>query len=175
MACGCSILTGGIDKGCLGNTGGIRKIYITDFCNVTDVDVNSPDGIIDTITMAASTLFYEFAFNKNTSTYTEVLSGDQANGSQVYTQTITLKLARREKTKRDTLALLAGFKELALIVLDNNGLYWFLGQINGIVLTESNSENGTASADFNGYTLTLVGEEPVAANEVTASAVTAVI
>ena len=175
MACGCSILSGGIEKSCLTNTGGIRKIYITDFCNVTDVTLNSPDEEISAFTMAASTVFYEFAFNKNTSTYTEVLSGDQANGSQVYTQTITLKLARREKTKRDTLALLAGFKELAVIVLDGNGIYWYLGEVNGVVLTESNSENGTASADFNGYTLTLVGEEPVAANVATAAAVSAVI
>lgn len=175
MACGCTILTGGIDKGCLGNQGGIRKIYITDFCNVTSITLASPSQEISAITMAASTLFYEFAFNKNTSTWTEVLTGDQANGSQVYTQTVTLKLARREKTKRDTLALLAGFKELAIIVQDNNGLYWLLGENNGVVLTESNSENGTAATDFNGYTLTLIGEEPVAANEVMAAAVAAVI
>lgn len=175
MACGCSILTGGISKGCEGNQGGIKKIYITDFCNVTGTTLASPTGEISAITMAASTVFYEFQFNKNTSTFTEVLSGDQANGSQVNTQTITLKLARREKTKRDTLAMLMGFKELAVIVQDNNGIFWLLGENNGVVMTENNSENGTASTDFNGYTLTLIGEEPVLANEVTASAVAAVI
>ena len=175
MACGCSILTGGISKGCEGNQGGIKKIYITDFCNITGLTLNSPEGKIDTITMSPSTQFYEFEFNKNTSTYTENLTGDQANGVQVNTQTVTLKLARREKVKRDTLAQLMGFKDLAVIVLDNNGLYWLLGEKNGVVMTENNSENGTASTDFNGYTITLVGEEPVLANEVTASAVAAVI
>lgn len=171
----CNLLNGGIAKGCLGNSGGIRKIYITDHINVLNVTLSSPDEEISAFSMASGALFYEFEFNKNTSTYTEVLSGDQANGTQIYTQTVTLKLARREKTKRDTLALLAGFKELAIIVLDANGLYWYLGEVNGVVMTESNSENGTVATDFNGYTLTLVGEEPVAANTVESAAVTAVI
>ena len=175
MSCPCSTITGGIDKGCKTSIGGIRKIYITDLCNVLGTVLGSPITTISSITMASGALFYEFAFNKNTSTYTEVTTGDQANGTQVVTQTVTLKLARREKSKRDILALLMGFKDLAVIVQDGNGLFWLLGEINGIVMTENNSENGTATADFNGYTLTLVGEEPAQANEVDPAAVASVI
>lgn len=174
--CGCSaFLTGGIGGNCLLNKGGIKKIYITELCNVLGTTLVSPTGEIATFVMASGALFYEFIFNKNTSTFTEVISGDQANGSQVNTQTITLKLARREKTKRDTLQLLMGFKELAVIVEDGNGIYWYLGEESGIVMTENNSENGTAGTDFNGYTLTLVGEETKMANVVMPAGVTAVI
>lgn len=175
MACLCGTLSGGVSKGCDGNKGGIRKIYITDFCNVTGFTLASPGGEISGFTMASGALFYEFEFNKNTSTFTEVITGDQANSSQLNTQTITLKLARREKVKRDTLQLLMGFKELAVIVQDGNGLYWYLGEEEGVVMTENNSENGTAGTDFNGYTLTLVGEETTLANEVLPAAVAAVI
>lgn len=172
--CG-TILTGGISKGCDGNKGGIRKIFITDFCNVLGTTILSPTGEIDSITLASGALYYEFEFNKNTSTFTEVTTGDQANGTQVVTQTVTLKLARREKTKRDTLQLLMGFKDLSIIVLDGNGIYWLLGEESAVVMTENNSENGTAAADFNGYTLTLVAEETKQANVILASAIPAII
>lgn len=175
MACGCNTLTGGISKGCTGNVGGIKKIYITDFCNVTGLTLASPGGQISGFTMASGAVFYEFEFNKNSSTFQEDITGDQAAGTQVNTQTITLVLARREKTKRDTLNLLAGFKELAVIVLDANGIYWYLGETNGVVMTQNTSVSGTAKADPNNYTLTLVGEEPELSNEVTSAAVAAVI
>jgi hypothetical protein len=172
MACGCDILTGGISKGCTGNVGGIKKLYITDFCNITSF-VEASGGEIGTINMSGATLFYEFQFNKNSSTFQEEISGDQAAGSQINTQTVTLVLARREKSKRDTLQLLMGFKELAVIVLDSNGIYWLLGQENGMIMTTNTSVSGTAAQDANNYTLTLIGEEPTLANEVLAATVAA--
>lgn len=175
MACGCKSLTGGISKGCTGNIGGIKKIYITDLCNITSYTLGSPIDNISAINMVSGAVFYEFEFNKNSSTYQEEVTGDQAAGTQVNTQTITLVLARREKVKRDTLQLLMGFKELAVIVLDSNGLYFLLGEENGVVMTQNTSVSGTTKQDANNYTLTLVGEEPNLANEVTAAAVAAVI
>lgn len=175
MSCGCSILTGGIAKACGTNSGGIRKIYITDLCNVSSLTLSSPDEIIDNINMLSGTQFYEFAFNKNTSSFTEVTTGDQAAGTQVVTQTVTLVLAKREKSKRDVLKMLMGFKELAVIVLDSNGTYWLLGEVEGMVMTENNSQSGTTKTDANGYTITLVAEETEQANEVDEAAVLAVI
>jgi hypothetical protein len=172
MACGCDILTGGISKGCTGNQGGVRKVWITDFCNITSFEESS-GGEIGTINMTGATLFYEFQFNKNSSTFQEEVSGDQSSGSQINTQTVTLVLARREKSKRDTLQLLMGFKELSIIVLDSNGIYWLLGETNGMVMTTNTSVSGTAAADSNNYTITLIGEEPNLANEVLAAAVLA--
>lgn len=175
MACGCNSLTGGITKGCSGNIGGIRKLYITDFCNVLGTTLSSPGNEIASFTMASGAVFYEFEFNKNSSTFQEEITGDQANGSQINTQTITLVLARREKAKRDVLQLLMGFKELAVIVLDANGNYWYMGETNGVVMTQNTSVSGTAASDANNYTLTLIGEETSLANTVTSAAVAAVI
>lgn len=172
---GCDALFEGIPKGCDNNLPGLRKAYFTEKCNVASLTLSSPGDEIGTITMTGATLFYEFVFNKKTSTWTEVATFDPATGSTTYVQTLTIKLARREKTKRDTLALIGKFKDLACVVEDNNGLRWYLGEENGVNLTENNSETGTTPADTNGYTLTFVGEEPEAANTVTAAALAAVI
>ena len=175
MSCNCNTFTSGITKGCTGNKGGIKKLYIADFCNISGLTLGSPNDTISAITMTSGTVFYEFEFNKNSSTFQEDVTGDQAAGTQINTQTVTLVLARREKTKRDTLELFKGFKELAVIVLDSNGIYWLLGEESGMVMTQNVSVSGTAAADPNNYTLTLIGEETSLANEVEASAVAAVI
>ncbi len=166
MATICNPLTGGIPKGCLRNKGGISKIYITDFENVTDISIASPSGEIDGITMASGKVFYEFEFNKNTSTWAENTAGDQAAGTQIVTQTITLVIARREKTKRDRIQQLMGFKELMVIIKDANGVLWLAGEESGIIMTTNASVSGTAAADPNNYTITLVGEETAQANTI---------
>lgn len=171
----CDILTGGIAKTCDNNVGGIKKLYLTEKENVTSFTLASPGNYIDDFTMDGSAVFYEFEFNKNTSTFTEVTTMDPTNGTELCTQTITLFLTRREKAKRDKLLLLGKFKELVCIIKDSNDIYWYFGETGGVMLTEKNSETGTAKTDKNGYTLTFVGEEPEDANTVLEAAVLAVI
>lgn len=171
----CNALTSGITKGCDNNVGGIKKIYLTELENIATITHGSPGDTITAITMDPGKVFYEFEFNKNTSTFTEVTSGDPSVGSEVCVQTTTLVLNRREQTKRDKLLLLGKFKELAEIVLDSNDKYWFLGETAGVILTEKNSENGTVKTDRNGYTLTFVGEEPEDACEVLSSVISTII
>ncbi len=159
----CVLLTGGIAKDCDNNLGGVKKIYITDFVNV--LTVTETTGTLTAITMASGTVFYDFEFNKNTSTFGEVATVSLENGSLFYDQTVTLKIPRREVSKRNTLKLLMQ-KDLAVIVLDSNDLYWYVGRTNGANVTELPSESGTAKGDFNGYTITIKGQEPEQAPEV---------
>lgn len=168
----CTLLTDGIAKDCLNNIGGVVKIYITDFVNVSGLTKTGSD--ISAFTMASGTLFYEFSFNRNTSTFSENATVSVENGSLFYDQTVTLKLPRRESAKRDVLALLMQ-KELAVIVKDANGNFWYPGETKGVYVSELPSESGTAAGDFNGYTITIKGEEPTQAPEVTSGAVAAVI
>lgn len=171
----CNALDGGITKGCENNVGGIKKAYLVELEYVDEFTRTSPDETITTITMIPEKVFYEFEFNKNTSNFTEVTTYDQAVGSEVCTQTITLVLNRREQTKRDTLLLIGKGKDLVIVVKDANDKYWVFGETAGLNLTEKNSESGTVKTDRNGYTLTFVGEEPEDACEVSESAVLAVI
>jgi hypothetical protein len=171
----CDSLSGGISLGCSSNFGGVKKIYLTNKENVSSVVNGSPDLGITTFNMVGGAVFYEFEFNKNTSSWSEARTGDQANGVEFYTQTLTLVLNRREKTKRDTIALLGGFRELVAVVTDSNDNSWYLGAENGLVLTGNEGGSGTAKTDPNRYTLTLTGEEPEMADVVLAAAIAAVI
>ena len=168
----CTLITSGILKNCDNNVGGITNIYITDFDNV--LSVTSSTGLISAIGMASGTQFYEYEFIKNTSTFSEKGTIAIENGTAFFEQTVTLKLAKRQKTTRNNIALLL-HKELAIIVLDSNGTYWLVGEVRGANVSDVPSESGTNAGDFNGYTITFIGQEPNAAQEITGSVVTGVI
>lgn len=176
MTCICDNISGGITKTCDNNIGGIKKMYITERCNITfPLTLTSPGDVISGITMAVGTSFHEYEFNKNTCFFTENENNNAENGTTVITQTITLNLNRREKTKRDNIALLGKFKDLCIIITDSNDLNWFFGEENGVNLTTNEGGSGTTKTDKNGYTLTFVGEEPEMANTVSDAALAAVI
>jgi hypothetical protein len=121
--------------------------------------------------MVSPSGFYAFEFNRGTSNFLESENNDPATGVTLVTQTITLVLRKREQTKRDIIALLGGLKEMAIVVKDNNGKYWFFGEEDGCILTTNEGGSGTAKTDTNSYTLTFVGEESEMAREVEESAI----
>lgn len=173
----CESLSGGITLGCDNNIGGITEIYFTEKSNVSSTSLSSPGDEISAFTMAGSpaSVFYKFEFNKNTSSYTEEESNDQASGRTLFTQTISLVLNRREKSKRDVLLLLGKRKDLVAVVKDSNGLYWYFGETLGINLTTNSGGSGVNKTDPNQYVLTFVGEEPAPANTVEEAAILAAI
>jgi hypothetical protein len=152
----CVAFSGGIALNCENNIGGLTKVYLTDFDNVTGITASG--GTVSTISMEASTNFYEFEFNRNSATLTEDLTKDIAAGSAFFTQNLTLTIPRRDVEKRNTLSLLTQ-RDLACIVKDSNGFYWLLGETEGMYLSEATSTSGTAKADGSNYVLTLIGEE----------------
>ena len=171
----CQLISGGISKDCSNNVGGIKQLWITELENVSTYTLGSPSGVITAITMSGGTTFYEYEFNKNTSSLTEVMSSNQQNGTQLVTQTVTLKFNRREQTKYNKIKLLGKFKDLAVIIKDSNDLYFFVGLTNGVNMTEINSASGVTKQDSNSYTLTFVGEEPDMATEVDSAVIATVI
>jgi hypothetical protein len=182
MACQSDLLNGGISLGCEPNAGGVKKIYITDAVSVTGITQNAggilvaSGEVINNIAMATGTFFYNFEFNRNTSSYVESATVNLENGTTFYTQTITLVIPRREQTKRNKILLLAaGQKKLNIIVQDSNDLYWFFGQSEGCILTANEGGSGTAKTDLNGYTITFTAEEPTLAPEVLSSVIPAIV
>lgn len=161
----CNALINGLDKSCETNAGGVNKIYITDFENVSSFTTGAATSPligdwIDAITMAGSSVFYEIKTNKNVCSFTEEAAIDLTNGTTFFNQTVNIVLSRRETTKRDFIEkLAAGQKQLALIILDSNGNYWYIGQVEGAYLTTVTGGTGTAKADRNGYEISLVAME----------------
>jgi len=152
----CISFSGGIPKTCDSNIGGLTKVYLTDFDNITGITQSG--GTVSDITMAAASSFYEFSFNRNSATFTEDLVKSVEAGSAMFEQTLTLNIPRRDVSKRNTLSLLTQ-RDLAVIILDSNGFYWYPGEVEGMYLSESTSTSGTAKADGSNYVLTLKGFE----------------
>ena len=168
----CVSFSGGIAKDCANNIGGLTKVYLTDFDNITGFTQSG--GTVSTITMAAMTDFYEFEFNRNSATFTEDLVKSVEAGSALFEQTLTLTIPRRDVTKRNTLSLLTQ-RDLAVIIKDSNGLYWYPGEVEGMYLSESTSTSGTAKADGSNYVLTLKGFEQDRASAVNPAIIAALI
>lgn len=162
----CVSFSGGISLNCENNIGGLTKLYLTDFDNV--VSLTSAGGTISAITMATASKFYEFEFNRNSATFTEDLVKSVEAGSALFEQTVTVTIPRRDVQKRNTLALLTQ-RDLACIVKDSNGYFWYPGQTEGVYLSESTSTSGTAKADGSNYVLTLKGFEVDRAQGVSSS------
>jgi hypothetical protein len=152
----CVSFSGGISLNCENNIGGLTKVYLTDLDNISTFTESG--GTVSSITMATASYFYEFEFNRNSATYNEDLTKDIAAGSAFFTQTLTLTIPRRDVVKRNTLSLLTQ-RDLAVIIKDSNGFYWYPGATEGMYLSEATSTSGTAKSDGSNYVLTLIGEE----------------
>jgi hypothetical protein len=168
----CVSFSGGIANDCENNMGGVTKLYLTDFDNISTYTESG--GTVSSITMASASYFYEFEFNRNSATYTEDLLKSVEAGSALFEQTVTITIPRRDVAKRNTLALLTQ-RDLAVIIKDSNGLYWYPGEVEGMYLSEATSTSGTAKADGSNYVLTLKGFEVERAPGVTAGIVAALV
>ena len=155
----CNILSC-IQKGCENNAGGLRKFYVADAESITGITVSN--GTVTAIGLSGGTpAFYEFEFNKNSAQYIETGNIDLTNGSTFYTVETTLNIARRDVDKRNSISLLgAGQRDLVVVVLDANGIYWLQGLTNYANLTAVGEGSGLAKADGSKYSLTLTSEEP---------------
>jgi len=171
----CSNLNGAVLLSCSNNVGGVSKIYIANEDDVTSVTDGSPAGIIDTITMTGGATFYAFESNPETSSFVENLVKNLESGATFYDQVVTIKIPRRDYQRRNTLNTLTQGR-FKMIVKDANGLFWYLGEVNSMIMTKNDSGSGTKREDGSSYTLEIkaIGEyDP--AKEVDAAAVAAVI
>jgi hypothetical protein len=158
----CTTLTS-ILKSCDSNIGGIVSILINDQDNVVGPIVDDGNYLITdfgTVTEA----FVPFEFRRNTGMYTEEAAIDLVNGSSFYTQTVTLIFHRREAAKSKAIKILGeGQRDLALVVGDANGKYWYFPYAQLTAVTEG---SGTAKADGSKYSVTFVSEAEQLAYEV---------
>ena len=165
----------GITYTCLTSAGGIKKMYITNFSNITGTTANGIGTITD-IEMVDGTKFQEFQFQRDTSSYEEDTMINIQNGTTFYNQTVHLVIPRRDAAKNAAISVLAnGQPLLALIVEDYNGLYWYIGLATGAYLTQGKSGSGVKRTDANDYKLTFIAEEVAPAPEVDAEIIASII
>ena len=151
----CTQTLAGLAKDCSANMGGIVEVLIANFDDVTAVTTST--GEISAITMASSAKFKKYSFAKNTGNLTSTYTLDPASGVKFVTSTLLLQFNRMETTKRVEITALA-LGDLAVIVKDANGKYWYLGKDEPVNASAGDGQTGTARADANRYTITLQDE-----------------
>lgn len=169
----CNTLTG-LTLSCTNNVGGIKQAYLACLSDISSYTAST--GSITGITMVGGALFKEYEFKPNTSSYTETPTVSRENGTTFISQTVNLIFPKREVAKRNEIALmLQGQPQLVAIVKDSNDKIWLFGKEEGVYLSEATTGSGVAKGDANNYNITLLGEEPELAYEVSQAALTAVI
>ena len=163
MACN---LTAGIALSCRDNVGGVQNVWITDFTNIDSITKNSGD----TVTSISGTgTFYEFQLIRTSSQFTETVNPSLENGTVFYTQELVTYFAKLDQTKRNILKTLAQSPRLAVVMQDNNGKYFLLGEIYGMFISAGTSVTGKALGDAAGYNLTFQALEQNPMNELAGS------
>ena len=161
---------------CARSKGGIKNVYLANFEDVVSVkagETDSGDTITD-ITMKEGVKFKRFYFRPNTSSHSDALTRDDANGVNYVTSTVSLVFTRQDTNKRIAMTALC-VNDLAVIVEDANGFVTYLTKDAPAVATEAAGDTGTAAGDGNKYTITLSADNETWPYEVAPAALAKVI
>lgn len=159
MSC---LLSMGRAEACKDSIGGLKNVYFANFdIEAADVtyDVTDTD-LITAITGISSLYKYEL---KGNSTFVQNINSSRENGTTFFEQVLTLELKAQDAATTKEIKLLAYSRPHAIIET-NNGQYFIAGLLRGMDVTGGTIENGTALADYNGYKITLSGQEKTPAN-----------
>lgn len=148
----CNQTLSGLVRDCQPSMGGIVEVLAANKEDVTAIAVT--EGIVSTITMAASAKFKKYLFPKNTGSMSSNYTIAMENGVRYVTTDLVLVFNRMETAKRVEITALAQ-NDLVLVVKDANGKYWLLGKDEPVNATAGDGLTGTARGDRNGYSITL--------------------
>lgn len=181
----CNQTLAGITLDCTNSLGGIKTVYIANYGDVEGVvldteDNSTPDsadttyGMITGITMVEGAKFKPYQFRKQTGSMTSTLNVDETAGINYVSTELSLVFTKMETAKRVEMSALA-IGQLAVIVEDSNGKFWYLGYDDYVSSSAGGGNTGTAKGDQNAYLLTLRDESDTYPYEITKDAVDAVI
>lgn len=167
MSC-CNSLSN-ITTSCGGAAGGIKRIYFTCWNSGLAQNYNATSNNIGGFPTGTCWQTIDF-FKETGSMETEGQFIDNHFVSY-YTTTISLQLQKIDNPKILSIGQIE-YSELAIIVLDNNGNYWFYGVDYPVIATAVGATTGTAYTDQNGLTLTFTATDMNLPASVSSSAIT---
>lgn len=151
----------GILRDCTPSMGGVVKAWVENFDEV--VVKKDEEGRITSIEGE----FKPYELRRETGALTSTITTDPKTHTRFVTSEVTLVFAHMDNTKRDEIEkLIAG--DLAVILQDANGKYWYLGATNPVNVSAGTGQTGTAAGDSNNYTLTLQDVDPNLPQDVSA-------
>jgi hypothetical protein len=167
----CNIIEG-ITLDCRQGAGGIKKLYLTEFSNVSSI--TSSSGQVSAITMAAGKKFWTVEVELEDAQFDENATVSIENGTTFYEQTLTFSVFKMTAKNRNIVRLLTQ-NRLMVIVQDADDVYHLAGETRAMHLTAGTSSTGKASGDKNGYAITLTGKEPLPSNKVNSGVISGLL
>lgn len=160
---------------CMGAVGGIQKIYMTEFANLSGAGSAAPTitaGVITAWTLATGKKFRTYDIDEEMGMFTKPLAVTEESGAKVYSPTIDFTIKGLSITNVQEIDLIAK-NYLCMIVLDNNGTYWVMGVDRPMKLKAASFDSGTKMEDFNGQKLSFGCKELVPIYQLTGALITA--
>lgn len=151
----CNVNIAGLCRDCESSKGGIVEVYAFNYGEITGITETA--GTINGVSLASGAKAYKYEFRKGTGSMTSTLNVDPANGVNYVSTELVLQFTKMETRKRIEMAALA-VGELAFIVKDANGVYWFLGKDEAVTATAGTGQTGTAVGDGNFYNITFTDQ-----------------
>jgi hypothetical protein len=151
---------------CKDAVGGIKAVYFADYGTLGTATITA--GIVTAFSGTTYTLFkYDV---KSASGLEQTINSSDDNGTTFFEQSLTLILTKLGAATQAELAKVIATRA-HVFVEDNNGNYLAVGMTRGTTTTGTIS-TGVALGDLNGYSLTIMAQEPLMAQFVTSTLVT---
>jgi hypothetical protein len=139
--------------------------------SINSVVTSGATGPISGITGTGA--WYNFQLKRNTSSLAQNTTKSFENSSLFWEQVLTAVLFKYDQDKRNELLVLGQNDAIQIIAQDQNDVFYYLGQSNGMYLSGGAATSGTAYGDANKFELIFTGQEPQPANTIGASDVAA--
>ena len=166
MAC---LMSTGRKLACKDAVGGIKAVYFADYGTLGAATITA--GVVSAFAGLTYTLYkYDV---KSASGLEQTITSSDESGTTFYEQTLTVVLTKLGALTQQELQKLIVGRAHAFIE-DNNGNFLAVGMTRGTNVTGTIS-TGVALGDLNGYTLTIMAQEPLMAQFVTSTLVTSKI
>ena len=163
MAC---LLSTGYSLGCRDNLGGIQAVYLQNWSGTTTWSY-STDGTI-TGSTSGSLTWYTVEQRNETASFNQEGQHSLENGTNFWNQNVDLVFHKYQASIRNLVYILAQ-TEVNIIVKDQNGAYFLVGEQNGANLSASAPSTGKAFGDLNGATISFQAKEPWPARELSST------
>jgi len=160
-----------IPREAIKGVGGIDYVLIANYADVS-TSIDTTTGLV-TMNPSTNAAWKKFVPRKESSNFTETMTGTPATGISSFAQVLTLVFAYNQTTKRNQLKIMSQ-SEVKAVVMDRNGTGWLMGSRNGMDLTSGTLASGAANADMNGMTVVLSANESEPIAEVPAGIITAI-
>lgn len=164
----CNLSTS-ISLDCRSNLGGVASVYLGSTTgyditllgesagSITGFSFGSGATVVDSVADLTVAPMYEFQQPRQAANLTETGTFDEANGVAFYETSLTIVINKLQASHLEALDILGQNTKLVVVVKDNNGNYFTVGNETGAIVSASTSDTGTNFSDRNGITITFTG------------------